>query len=131
METLGSVYNVISKRRGRVIREEIKEGASIFEVVALIPVTESFGFAEALRNQTSGNASPQMILSHWEALEQDPLWIPQTEEELEDWSLDDKTVMNNNLAAKLMNRTRRRKGLHVEDRIVEKAEKQRNLKRNK
>jgi len=59
------------------------------------------------------------------------LWVPQTEEELEDWSLEDKTLANNNLAAKLVNRTRRRKGLHVVDKIVDKAEKQRTLKRNK
>lgn len=70
MDTLGSMYNVISKRRGRVVREEIKEGASIFEVEALVPVTESFGFADVLRMQTSGQASPQMVRSHWEVLEQ-------------------------------------------------------------
>ena len=64
--------------------EEIKEGTSFFTVSALLPVAESFGFADGtehstcrkagtiadsrlkfsdIRKRTSGAASPQLIFS--------------------------------------------------------------------
>ncbi|CAG8847659.1 27124_t:CDS:2, partial [Racocetra persica] len=45
-EALGRVYAVISRRRGRIISEELKEGTSFFQISALLPVVESFGFAD-------------------------------------------------------------------------------------
>jgi ribosome assembly protein 1 len=78
---LGKVYGVISKRRGRIVAEEMKEGTSFFSVSALLPVVESFGFADGIRwtlfinsytyfqcfadirTRTSGAASPQLIFS--------------------------------------------------------------------
>ena len=47
-DVLGKVYGVISKRRGRIIAEEMKEGTSFFSVSALLPVVESFGFADGM-----------------------------------------------------------------------------------
>ena len=38
----------------------------MFNIVATIPVVESFGFAEEIRKRTSGFASPQLVFSHWE-----------------------------------------------------------------
>lgn len=43
---LGKVYGVVAKRRGRIVAEEMKEGTSFFTVKALLPVIESFGFAD-------------------------------------------------------------------------------------
>lgn len=43
---LGKVYGVVAKRRGRIVAEEMKEGTSFFTVKALLPVVESFGFAD-------------------------------------------------------------------------------------
>jgi ribosome assembly protein 1 len=40
------VYGVVAKRRGRIVAEEMKEGTSFFNVSALLPVVESFGFAD-------------------------------------------------------------------------------------
>lgn len=40
---LGKVYGVVAKRRGRIVAEEMKE---FFTVSALLPVVESFGFAD-------------------------------------------------------------------------------------
>ncbi|KAA8490930.1 Ribosome assembly protein 1 [Porphyridium purpureum] len=134
MEALSGIYAVVGKRRGRIVREDMKGdgNASIFTIRALLPVTESFGFTDLLRKQTSGGASfPQISFSHWEALEQDPFWVPATDEELEDLGLEDSTVITNNLARKLVSRARRRKGLFVEEKIVDKAEKQRTIKKNK
>eukprot|EP01018_Ginkgo_biloba_P019086 Gb_08720 [translate_table: standard] len=51
---------------------------------AYVPVAESFGFADELKRWTSGAASPQLLLSHWEALPQDPFFVPKIEEELEE-----------------------------------------------
>jgi hypothetical protein len=45
-DVLGKVYGVVAKRRGRILAEEMKEGTSFFSVSALLPVVESFGFAD-------------------------------------------------------------------------------------
>lgn len=77
-----------------------------------------------IRKKTSGNASPQLIFAGWEKLDQDPFWVPTTEEELED--LGEKSDREN-LARRYMDNVRRRKGMFVEKKIVEHAEKQRTL----
>ena len=65
-EVLGRMYAVVSKREGRVLSEEMKEGSDVFDVTAVLPVAESFGFAEEIRKRTSGLANPQLVFSHWE-----------------------------------------------------------------
>ncbi|KAK1327733.1 hypothetical protein QTO34_012638 [Cnephaeus nilssonii] len=65
----GRVYAVLSKREGRVLQEEMKEGTDMFIIKAALPVAESFGFADEIRKRTSGLASPQLIFSHWEVSE--------------------------------------------------------------
>jgi ribosome assembly protein 1 len=47
-DVLGKVYGVISKRRGRIVAEELKEGTSFFSISARLPVVESFGFADGM-----------------------------------------------------------------------------------
>lgn len=37
-----------------------------------------------IRKRTSGAASPQLVFHGYEMLDQDPYWVPTTEEELED-----------------------------------------------
>jgi len=130
-EYLGKAHAVLSKRRARVTDEELKDGTTIFTVRALLPAVESFGFASDLRKTTSGAAHPQLVFSHFEALEQDPMFVDaRTEEEIE--SRDDGALPSTNLARKLMHDVRRRKGLHVsEDRAVAVATKQRTRARKK
>ena len=67
-EVLGRMYAVVSKREGRVLREEMKEGSDVFDVTAVLPVAESFGFSEEIRKRTSGLANPQLMFSHWEVM---------------------------------------------------------------
>uniref|UniRef100_A0A4W5LRY0 Elongation factor like GTPase 1 n=1 Tax=Hucho hucho TaxID=62062 RepID=A0A4W5LRY0_9TELE len=62
----GRVYGVLGKREGRVLQEEMKEGTEMFIIKAVLPVAESFGFADEIRKRTSGLASPQLVFSHWE-----------------------------------------------------------------
>lgn len=160
-DVLGKVYGVVAKRRGRIVAEEMKEGTSFFSVSALLPVVESFGFADGtwtlflseillmcrsidIRTRTSGAASPQLIFSgyllifilllfshsysyvSYELLDLDPFWVPTTVEELEDLG---EKADRSNIAKGYMDAVRDRKGMFVDRKIVEFAEKQRTLKR--
>jgi ribosome assembly protein 1 len=49
-------------------------------VEAHIPVAESFGFVNEVRNKSSGLANPMLEFSHWQMLEEDPFYIPTTKE---------------------------------------------------
>ncbi|XP_073424662.1 elongation factor-like GTPase 1 isoform X2 [Dendrobates tinctorius] len=127
-DVLGRVYGVLSKREGRVLLEEMKEGTDMFIIKAVLPVAESFGFADEIRKRTSGLASPQLVFSHWEVIASDPFWVPTTEEEYLHFG---EKADSENQARKYMNSVRKRKGLYVEEKIVEHAEKQRTLSKNK
>uniref|UniRef100_A0AAR2JCJ4 Elongation factor-like 1 n=1 Tax=Pygocentrus nattereri TaxID=42514 RepID=A0AAR2JCJ4_PYGNA len=127
-DVLGRVYGVLSKREGRVLNEEMKEGTDMFIIRAVLPVAESFGFADEMRKRTSGLASPQLVFSHWEVISSDPFWVPTTEEEYLHFG---EKADSANQALKYMNAVRKRKGLYVEEKIVEHAEKQRTLSKNK
>lgn len=69
---------------------------------------------------------PRLHYARYEILDKDPFWVPTTEEELED--LGDKADRAN-VARVYMDQVRARKGLFVEKKVVEAAEKQRTLKR--
>ncbi|XP_077567818.1 elongation factor-like GTPase 1 isoform X3 [Stigmatopora nigra] len=127
-EVLGRVYAVLGKREGRVVHEEMKEGTEIFIIKAILPVAESFGFADEIRKRTSGLAGLQMVFSHWQVVSSDPYWVPTTEEEYLHYG---EKADTSNQALKYMNAVRRRKGLYVEEKIVKHAEKQRTLSKNK
>ena len=126
-EHLGSMYAVLSRRRARVLKEEMRESSPLFTVHAYVPVAESFGFADELRRWTSGASSALLVLSHWEELPEDPFFVPKTEEEIEEFG-DGSSVLPN-MARKIMNAVRRRKGLRVEEKVVQHATKQRTLAR--
>ena len=104
------------------------EGSSTFTITAHIPIVESFNFAQEVRKQTSGLAQPQLVFSHWETIDIDPFWVPQTEEEILHFG--DKADSDNQARA-YMNDLRKRKGLAIDEKIVEFAEKQRTLTKNK
>ncbi|KAH7063666.1 P-loop containing nucleoside triphosphate hydrolase protein [Macrophomina phaseolina] len=124
-EVLGRVYGVVTRRRGRIVSEAMKEGTPFFSITALLPVAESFGFSEEMRKRTSGAAQPQLVFVGFEMLDEDPFWVPWTEEEIEDLGeLADKE----NVAKRYMDGVRKRKGLFVGEKIVRDAEKQKTLK---
>lgn len=60
------MYAVILRRHGKVLSADLTQGSGTFTVMAVIPVIESLNFAQDIRKQTSGLASPQLIFSHWE-----------------------------------------------------------------
>ncbi|KAM1988154.1 hypothetical protein ACFX15_035323 [Malus domestica] len=88
---------------------------------------KAFGFADELRRWTAGAASALLVLSHWEALPEDPFFVPKTEEELEEFG-DGSSVLPNT-ARKLINAVRWKKGLPVEKKVVQHATKQKTLAR--
>ncbi|ETS83673.1 hypothetical protein PFICI_05549 [Pestalotiopsis fici W106-1] len=126
-EVLGRVYDVLTRRRGRVIAESMKEGTPFFTISSVLPVAESFGFADEMRKRTSGAAQPQLIFTGYEILDQDPFWQPFTEDDLEDLGeLADKE----NVAKRYMDGVRKKKGLLVEGRAARsEGSKQKTLKR--
>ena len=125
-EVLGRVYAVLTRRRGRILSEDMKEGTPFFTIVALLPVAESFGFSDEIRKRTSGAASPQLRFYGFEMLNEDPFWVPFTEEDLEDLG---ELADRENVAKKYMDKVRTRKGMFVEKKLVKDAEKQKTLKR--
>ncbi|CAL4887490.1 unnamed protein product [Urochloa decumbens] len=116
-------FAVLGDCRAKVLKKEMQEGTSLFTVHAHLPVAESFEFAEKLRKQTAGAASAILAFSHWEAIPLDPFFTQKTQEEIEESGYH--SSIGPNLAKKLMNSVRRRKGLHVEDKVVEHGTKQR------
>ncbi|EPS42494.1 hypothetical protein H072_3537 [Dactylellina haptotyla CBS 200.50] len=121
-EVLGRVYGVITRRRGRIVAEEMKEGTPFFTIKSLLPVVESFGFADEIRTKTSGAASPQLIFSGFEnILDEDPFWVPHTEDELEDLG---ELADRENVAKRYVDAVRVRKGLFVAKKMLAGAEKQ-------
>jgi ribosome assembly protein 1 len=125
-EVLGRVYAVITRRRGKIISESLLEPSPNFTILALLPVAESFGFSDEIRKRTSGAASPQLIFEGFEMLDEDPFWVPRTEEEIED--LGEKGDREN-VAKRYVDTVRERKGLFVQRKVVEHGEKQKTLKR--
>eukprot|EP01083_Nonionella_stella_P222608 794157_1 len=68
---VSGVYNTLSQRRGRVEAETDRIGTPLTQVQAYLPVAESFGFTSKLRQNTAGQAFPQMRFSHWQHLSGD------------------------------------------------------------
>jgi len=62
---LAGVYNTLSARRGEVEGKEERPGTPLCKIRAFLPVMESFGFTALLRQNTGGQAFPQLIFSHW------------------------------------------------------------------
>lgn len=125
-EVLGKVYGVITRRRGRIISESLLEPSPNFTILALLPVAESFGFSDEIRKRTSGAAAPQLVFEGFEVLDEDPFWVPTTEEELEDYG---EKGDRENVSKRYVDKVRQRKGLFVKKHIVEHGEKQKTLKR--
>jgi ribosome assembly protein 1 len=132
---IGSLYSVLSKRRGKVIQDSMVEGTDLLMITASIPQAEAFGLTPELFEKTSGEVTaPEMVFSHWERLDVDPFWVPTSEEEREDYgelqTTGDLSTGIDNPAIAYIRQIRKRKGLTVDSsRTVTNAEKQRTLKR--
>lgn len=63
---VGSIYNVMSMRRGNVFDEGESMSGGVANMKAYLPVAESFGFSQALAEATSGAAFSQLMFDHWQ-----------------------------------------------------------------
>jgi len=63
---VGSIYNVMSMRRGNVFDEGESMAGGVANMKAWLPVAESFGFSQALAAATSGSAFSQLMFDHWQ-----------------------------------------------------------------
>merc|ERR1711948_219213 len=68
-DAMSGVYSCMNQRRGCVFEENQREGTPLLQVKAYLPVSESFGFVAALRQQTSGQAFPQCVFDHWDVMQ--------------------------------------------------------------
>jgi elongation factor 2 len=72
---MSGVYNCLNARRGNVDLVDERPGTPLVKVKAFLPVLESFGFTGLLREKTHGKAFPQMIFSHWDKVNGNPLEV--------------------------------------------------------
>jgi len=72
-EAMSGVYQCMNLRRGCIFEENPREGTPLIQVKAHLPVSESFGFVAALRQQTSGQAFPQCVFDHWDVIPGNPM----------------------------------------------------------
>jgi elongation factor 2 len=72
-QSVGSIYGVLTRKRGHVFEETQRPGTPMFNVKAYLPVAESFGFTADLRSATSGQAFPQCVFDHWQVIPGNPL----------------------------------------------------------
>jgi elongation factor 2 len=66
---VGSIYNVMSMRRGNVFDEGESIAGGVAQMKAYLPVGESFGFSQSLAEATSGAAFSQLMFDHWQLFE--------------------------------------------------------------
>jgi len=72
-DAMGGIYQTLTQRRGIVIGEEPVPGTPLVICKAYLPVAESFGFTQHLRQSTSGRAFPQCVFDHWDTIATSPL----------------------------------------------------------
>jgi len=68
-EVVGKIYSCLAQRRGGVMEEVAKFGTPLCMLKGWLPVLESFGFTEELREATSGRAFPQLVFDRWQVLD--------------------------------------------------------------
>lgn len=71
-EVKSNLYSLLNKRRAIVFEEENLANTPLCIVKCHLPVAESFGFTDKLREVTNGKALNQCIFDHWQILPGDP-----------------------------------------------------------
>lgn len=69
---LSGVYQTLNARRGCVDTMTERIGTPLVQIRSFLPVAESFGFTQLLRQKTAGQAFPQMKFDHWEVASGNP-----------------------------------------------------------
>lgn len=95
---------LLAGRRGYIQDQAPIPGTTLYEIVGVVPVIESFGLETDIRFHTQGNAMCFLEFSHWDIVPGDPL---DTDCELPQL----KPVPTDSLARDFVVKTRKRKGL--------------------
>ena len=82
-----------------------------------------------MRKKSFGIAYPQLVFYGYEINENDPFFIPQTEEEIEEHGEGD--ILPPNPAKVIIEKVRVRKGLPIDKKLVISGEQQRTLSKKK
>jgi len=70
-QAIGGVYQVVNQRRGQIIQEDqVSFDQNV--VKFYLPIAESFGLTESLREKCQGRAFPQCSFHHWELIKDLP-----------------------------------------------------------
>ncbi|ELP93278.1 elongation factor, putative [Entamoeba invadens IP1] len=111
-EVVGKVFQVLDKRRAKILEDDYDETQNLYVVKSQLPVVESFGFTTDILGQTSGSALSQTKFDCFVTMAMDPYWTPKTADELEEFG--EKADVKN-IAKMAMENTRKRKGLVVDN----------------
>ena len=111
-ESLQTVFGILSRRRGHVLKDGPKPGTPLTTVLAYLPAIDSFGFETDLRLHTRGAAFGLSWFDHWAVVPGDPLDAQVVIRPLE-------AAPQQYLARDFLLKTRRRKGL-AEEVLVQK-----------
>ena len=94
----------------------MEEGTNNFNLEIKVPLVTSFEFVKDLRDKCPLIAHPQLIFNGFYINEDDPFFIPKTEEELEDEGIGD--ILPDNPTKIIIEKVRKRKGLILDKKIV-------------
>merc|ERR1712100_1014385 len=72
-QAVSGVYATLNTRRGLVDSMQERIGTPLVQIRAFLPVAESFGFTQLLRQKTAGQAFPQMKFDHWAKANGNPM----------------------------------------------------------
>ena len=114
------VYALVSKRRGKVMREERRPGSLLYTIRAEVPVLDSFGLETDLRIETAGGAFAESRFSGWDVLPGGPATDVLAEIEkhpsysLASADVDTEPVPPRRLTEDVILKTRRRKGMFTD-----------------
>lgn len=105
------IYDLLSRRRGNVLRDSAIPGTPLYSIEGTIPVIDSFGFEVDVRVATQGSSAVSLVFDSWELVPGDPLDKTQKTQPLQPASIQA-------LARDFVLKTRKRKGLSDEPTIT-------------
>ena len=102
---IGSLFSVLNERRGQVVEQNVIEASGYISLKAHLPIAESFGIMDALRQATKGRPQFEMKFNHWALVNGDPF---------------DKTSKSGQIVHKVRVRKNLKEGLPTLDTFVDK-----------
>lgn len=103
-EAMARVKELLSKRRGHILKEKPERGTPFMRLEAVVPVMDSLGFCDDVVGMSLGLASASLLFEGWQTVPGDPLDEEAVTKVLE-------PAETNKLARDVLVKTRRRKGL--------------------